>query len=48
MLFATSQEVLAAWKVVQPVLDAWGQLGGEGMQSYQMGAGSGELVAPLW
>lgn len=46
-LFATSQEVLAAWRVVQPVLDAWGSSDGSDLQHYAMGTSGSELVKPL-
>jgi len=36
-LFATSQEVLASWHVVQPVLDAWAKQADD-LQSYQQGS----------
>lgn len=35
-LFTTSQEVLAAWRVVNDVVQAW-QQGGEGLRTYQPG-----------
>ncbi|HEY5442380.1 MAG TPA: glucose-6-phosphate dehydrogenase [Candidatus Saccharimonadales bacterium] len=37
-LFATSQEVLASWRVVQPVLEAWGEQS-EDLQIYEPGSG---------
>ncbi|MGH7141948.1 MAG: glucose-6-phosphate dehydrogenase [Candidatus Saccharimonadales bacterium] len=36
-LFTTSQEVLSAWAILQPVLDAW-QKGGADLKSYQPGS----------
>jgi glucose-6-phosphate 1-dehydrogenase len=36
-LFATSQEVLASWRVVQPVLDAWSQPADD-LQLYEQGS----------
>ena len=39
-LFATSQEVLASWRVVQPILDNWAKQSND-LQSYE--PGSGEL-----
>lgn len=36
-LFATSQEILASWEVVQPVLDAWAKDAGS-LQAYEPGA----------
>jgi glucose-6-phosphate 1-dehydrogenase len=35
-LFATSDEVLASWRILQPVLDAWTKNGG-GLKSYKPG-----------
>ena len=37
-LFACDEEVLATWRVLQPVLDAW-QQSGDGLQLYQPGSG---------
>jgi glucose-6-phosphate 1-dehydrogenase len=37
-LFATSQEVLASWRVVQPVLDAWRQHSDD-LRFYELGSG---------
>lgn len=36
-LFASSQEVLASWRVVQPVLDAWAKQDDD-LQAYQVGS----------
>ena len=41
-LFATSEEVLASWRVLQPVLDAWSQ-GSDDLIFYK--SGSGDLEA---
>lgn len=37
-LFATSQEVLASWRIVQPVLDAWAKQSDD-LLSYEQGSG---------
>jgi glucose-6-phosphate 1-dehydrogenase len=37
-LFATSQEVLASWRVVQPILDAWAKQSDD-LQTYEPGSG---------
>jgi glucose-6-phosphate 1-dehydrogenase len=37
-LFATSQEVLASWRIVQPVLDEWAKQA-DGLIIYKPGAG---------
>jgi glucose-6-phosphate 1-dehydrogenase len=42
-LFATDEEVLAAWRVVQPVLDQW-QKGQPKLQTYEMGAAPETLL----
>lgn len=36
-LFATADEVLAGWKIVQPVLDVWDR-NGDGLQTYSPGS----------
>ncbi len=36
-LFATSDEVLASWRIIQPVLAAW-QRGGDGLEAYSNGS----------
>jgi len=36
-LFATDQEVLASWRVLQPVLDAW-QQNSDDLQTYEVGS----------
>lgn len=36
-LFATGQEVLASWRVVQPVLDAWAKTAGD-LELYDLGS----------
>lgn len=46
-LFATSQEVIASWRVVQPVLDSWSQSDGSDLVHYVMGTSGAELVKPL-
>ncbi len=46
-LFATSQEVLAAWRVVQPVLDRWAEQGSEGLNLYPMGTGGNDLAKTI-
>lgn len=46
-LFATSQEVLAAWKVVQPVLDKWFTGNHEDLISYSMGSFGNDLAKPI-
>lgn len=45
-LFATSQEVMAAWRVVQPVIDRWAQ-NGDGLVEYAMGTDGDELAKPI-
>lgn len=42
-LFATSQEVLSSWRVVQPVLDAWSK-NGEGLVIYESGSAGPDLL----
>jgi glucose-6-phosphate 1-dehydrogenase len=36
-LFATSEEVLASWRIVQPVLDAWSK-SGDNLKDYKQGS----------
>jgi glucose-6-phosphate 1-dehydrogenase len=36
-LFATSEEVLASWRIVQPVLDAWSK-SGDNLKAYKQGS----------
>jgi glucose-6-phosphate 1-dehydrogenase len=36
-LFATSDEVIASWRIIEPVIQAW-QASGEGMQTYASGS----------
>ncbi|HEX7368529.1 MAG TPA: glucose-6-phosphate dehydrogenase [Candidatus Saccharimonadales bacterium] len=36
-LFATSDEVLAAWRIIEPAVEAWGK-NDEGMQTYKSGS----------
>lgn len=45
-LFATSQEVLQAWRIVQPVLSNWGK-SDEGLTAYPDGAEGETLAQPL-
>jgi glucose-6-phosphate 1-dehydrogenase len=45
-LFATGQEVLAAWRIVQPVLDRWGNTTAT-MHEYQPGSDGEELISDL-
>jgi len=47
-LFATSHEVMAAWQVVQPVLDAWQRDGGNGLIEYAQGHDGEPLARPLF
>ena len=42
-LFATSEEVLEAWRIVEPVLDAWAKDAGD-LQTYPVGTPGEELV----
>jgi glucose-6-phosphate 1-dehydrogenase len=37
-LFATSDEVLASWKLLQPILDAWKSSGDDGLEHYEKGS----------
>lgn len=46
-LFATSQEVLAAWRVVQPVLDNWSSSDSSDLVQYAIGTSGHELIKPL-
>ena len=41
-LFATSQEVLASWRVVQPVLDAWSQQSDD-LKAYKLGSSPSDI-----
>lgn len=45
-LFATSQEVLEAWRIVQPVLDDWSK-GGKDLKAYPLGTAGDDLARPL-
>lgn len=45
-LFATSEEVMQAWRVVQPVLDAWSRQA-EGPAEYPAGTSGTNLIEPL-
>lgn len=42
-LFATSEEVLATWRVLQPVLDAW-ERSSEDLMSYEFGSDGPKIV----
>jgi glucose-6-phosphate 1-dehydrogenase len=42
-LFATSQEVLATWRVLQPVLDAW-ERSNDDLKSYEFGSDGPEIL----
>ena len=46
-LFATSQEVIAAWLVVQPVLDSWASGPHDDLQTYPMGTSGASIIKPL-
>ena len=46
-LFATSQEVLAAWRVVQPVLDKWSKNNGQDLITYAIGSFGNDLAKPI-
>jgi glucose-6-phosphate 1-dehydrogenase len=46
-LFATSQEVLAAWRVVQPVLDKWVEQGDQALNIYPMGSQGKTIAKPI-
>lgn len=41
-LFATSEEVMAAWKILQPVIDAWSK-DGSNLQTYHKGSAGPDL-----
>lgn len=41
-LFATSDEVMAAWKILQPVLDAW-SASGDDVVAYKKGSGGPDM-----
>ncbi len=45
-LFATSQEVLAAWRVVQPVIDKW-HANADDLITYAMGTEGSDLAKPI-
>lgn len=45
-LFATSQEVLAAWRVIQPVIDLWTN-NNDGLKIYPMGSFGSDLAKPI-
>jgi glucose-6-phosphate 1-dehydrogenase len=45
-LFATSDEVLAAWRVVEPVVQAWSK-GGQGLTVYQPGSNPSDITHPF-
>lgn len=45
-LFATSQEVLAAWRIVQPVLDEWAK-DDHDLHSYPKGASGSQLIESI-
>ena len=44
-LFATSQEVLASWRIVQPILDAWAKQSDD-LKIYQKGTAVDKLPQP--
>lgn len=46
-LFATSQEVLAAWRVVQPVLDGWSEASNQDLKTYPMSSYGSDLAKPI-
>lgn len=46
-LFATSQEVLAAWRIVQPVIDKWTGSDNKDLFSYSMGSEGSILAEPI-
>lgn len=46
-LFATSEEVMQAWRVVQPVLDAWSR-SASGLEEYAGGLTGAELAQQLY
>lgn len=45
-LFATSQEVMAAWRVVEPVIEAW-SISNQNLTIYPMGSFGNELARPI-
>jgi glucose-6-phosphate 1-dehydrogenase len=45
-LFATSQEVLEAWRIVQPVLDSWSKQA-DNLKMYSIGTSGDKLIKPL-
>jgi glucose-6-phosphate 1-dehydrogenase len=45
-LFSTGQEVLAAWRIVQPVIDEWSK-NNTNMMEYSSGISGSELAKPL-
>ncbi len=45
-LFATSQEVMAAWRVVEPVIEAWAG-SNQNLTIYPMGSFGNELARPI-
>lgn len=47
-LFATSQEVLSAWRIVQPVLDKWASSNGQDLKLYPMGSFGNDLAKPIF
>jgi glucose-6-phosphate 1-dehydrogenase len=42
-LFATSEEVLATWRILQPVLDAWEQ-GSDDLVNYEFGSDGPKIL----
>lgn len=46
-LFATSQEVLAAWRVIQPVIDKWAESANKDLRPYSMGSEGSILAEPI-
>ena len=44
-LFATGGEVVASWRALQPILDAW-KAGGEGLKTYAAGSHGPDLGSP--
>lgn len=47
-LFATSQEVLSAWRIVQPVLNKWASSDGQDLKIYSMGSFGNDLAKPIY
>lgn len=45
-LFSTSQEVLAAWRIVQPVISEWAK-NSAGLSEYAVGTVGYDLVKPI-